>query len=159
MQELKHWVPKKLHFPNTVGTEPGAKEHFELEHPHEGNGRGLFQCSYWNKGEQPKGWSHLCSSALWWVTTLREECGHVKCWDWDTWLGLLCHREHPLGLYGYSKLRMWAWYFWESLLASFVSLGVCLGSYLRILPVQWIYSYVHHFGTKTFLLGKGLVSI
>lgn len=64
MQELKPWVPKNLHFPYTAGTGPGAKEHFELEHPHTGNGWGLFQCSYRNKGPQPKGWSRSRSSAL-----------------------------------------------------------------------------------------------
>lgn len=32
-----------------------------LEHPHEGNSWGLFQCSYRNKGEQPKGRSRLHS--------------------------------------------------------------------------------------------------
>lgn len=30
-------MPEQLHFPNIPGTEPDAKEHLELEHPHEGN--------------------------------------------------------------------------------------------------------------------------
>lgn len=41
-KKLEHWVPEQLHFPNSAGTEPDAKEHIELEHPHEGNDWGLF---------------------------------------------------------------------------------------------------------------------
>ena len=145
-------MPKKLLFPNTAGTGPSAKDHFEVEHPHEGNGWGLFQCSYRNKGEQPKGWARWCSSALCPAdrspgTTWRSEVSSSGTPGY--------HREHPLLCYWYSKLRMRAPYFWQSLLALFVSPGAWPGPYLRLLPVQWIYSRVHFFATKTFLLGKG----
>lgn len=147
MQELKPWVPKNLHFPNSAGTEPGGKEHFELEHPCEGNSWGLFQSGYRNKGEQPR----LCLAD----GNSEGRVGPRGTLRWVA-LGHLATSRAPPGAPLDLLLVLRTRDVSSVFLRKFASI-ICKPG--RILPEQWIYSSVHYFGTKTFLLGRGLVSI